>query len=53
MLVLSIIVALICLFELIATIVVEQNIYLPLAMFTAGAMFGVEVIACIGILTVV
>lgn len=51
MLVLAIIVALIGWFELIATIVAEQNIYLPLAMFTAGAMFGVGVMLCIGILT--
>ena len=51
MLVLAIIVALIGWFELIAAIVAEQNIYLPLAMFTAGAMFGVGVIVCIGILT--
>lgn len=50
MLVLAMIVALIGLFELIATIVAEKNIYLPLAMFTAGAMFGVGVIVCIGIL---
>lgn len=46
----AIIVALIGWFELIDTIV-EENSYLPLAMFTAGAMFGVGVIVCIGILT--
>lgn len=50
MLVFTIILVLISWFELIATIVAEQNIYLPLAMFTAGVVFGVGVIVCIGIL---
>lgn len=50
MLVFTIILVLISWFELIATIVAEQNIYLPLAMFTAGVVSGVGVIVCIGIL---
>lgn len=50
MLVFTIILVLISWFELISTIVAEQNIYLPLAMFTAGVVSGVGVIVCIGIL---
>ena len=50
MLVFTIILVLISWFELIATIVAEQSIYLPLAMFTAGVVSGVGVIVCIGIL---